>query len=159
MSMRSHAMGLGAALLVLGIAAAVLASGALGRAEGDGTMPDLVMSASGCSTSTLRIAATAERMIRVANEAHEPMVLSVPTIEIAIEVPAGGEADVKLHPYISGDYALYCVQEAAHAAAGGITGTAFVCSLDDRRLAVLPRKVVHRREAGTAPPTPPCGRR
>ena len=26
-------------------------------------------------------------------------------------------------------------------------------------LAVLPRKVVHRREAGTAPPTPPCGRR
>ena len=27
------------------------------------------------------------------------------------------------------------------------------------RLGVLPRKVVHRREAGTAPPTPPCGRR
>ena len=26
-------------------------------------------------------------------------------------------------------------------------------------LDVLPRKVVHRREAGTAPPTPPCGRR
>ena len=26
-------------------------------------------------------------------------------------------------------------------------------------LAVLPRNVVHRREAGTVPPTPPCGRR
>ena len=26
-------------------------------------------------------------------------------------------------------------------------------------LAVLPRNVVHRREAGTAPPRPPCGRR
>ena len=26
-------------------------------------------------------------------------------------------------------------------------------------LVVLPRNVVHRREAGTAPPTPPCGRR
>ena len=26
-------------------------------------------------------------------------------------------------------------------------------------LAVVPRNVVHRREAGTAPPTPPCGRR
>ena len=28
-----------------------------------------------------------------------------------------------------------------------------------RYLDVLPRNVVHRREAGTAPPTPPCGRR
>ena len=26
-------------------------------------------------------------------------------------------------------------------------------------LGVLPRNVVHRREAGTAPPRPPCGRR
>ena len=30
---------------------------------------------------------------------------------------------------------------------------------DQAELVVLPRKVVHRREAGTAPPTPPCGRR
>ena len=30
---------------------------------------------------------------------------------------------------------------------------------DVLELAVVPRNVVHRREAGTAPPTPPCGRR
>ena len=30
---------------------------------------------------------------------------------------------------------------------------------DAWRLVVLPRKVVHRREKGTAPPPPPCGRR
>ena len=30
---------------------------------------------------------------------------------------------------------------------------------EQTELAVLPRKVIHRREAGTAPPTPPCGRR
>ena len=34
-----------------------------------------------------------------------------------------------------------------------------VDELGRRWLAVLPRNVVHRREAGTAPPTPPCGRR
>ena len=37
--------------------------------------------------------------------------------------------------------------------------TARSCPRGSHGLGVLPRKVVHRREAGTAPPTPPCGRR
>ncbi len=38
-------------------------------------------------------------------------------------------------------------------------GVRSVIRLRGCQLAVLPRDVVHRREAGTAPPTPPCGRR
>ena len=109
MSKRSYVIVLGTALVALGIVAAGFAIGTRGGGGEDGTTAEVVMSSSGCGASTVRVPAAAARMIRVVNEAQEPMVLSVPTISLAVAVPAGGRAEVALHRYISGDYSLYCV--------------------------------------------------
>ncbi len=68
-----------------------------------------------------------------------------------------GEADHGLRPEPARparDRRVGCVVGLARARAA-----AQPAEHDEPALGVLPRKVVHRREAGTAPPTPPCGRR
>ena len=137
MSSRSLLVGIVAVLVVLGAGAAALGRGwSGGRAEGGAAR--LVLSSAGCAPSTVRIAADGEPVIHVTNEADESMVLSVPKFALAVAVPGGGDAIVELPRYIMGDFALFCVTDAAHASAGGHTsGTALVCGLDDARLSPL----------------------
>jgi hypothetical protein len=159
---RTLVMSIAAVLLAIGVGAGALIGGWRGdRAEGAAR---LVLSSSGCSASTVRIAADGEPVIHVANEADEAMVISVPKFALAVAVPAGREARVELPRYIMGDFALFCVTDAAHAAAGGHTsGNALVCGLDNIQLAPVAltagRLVIepHDRLLEVVPPTPPAG--
>jgi hypothetical protein len=160
---QSRLLGLAVLLLALGVGAVALASvWPDGRA--DAGVERLVLSASGCSDSTVRIAADAEPVIHLANEAAEPMVVSVPKFALAVAVRAGRDAVVELPRYIMGDFALFCVTDVAHAAAGGHTSsTGLVCGLDDARLApvalTVGRLVIepHNRILEVLPQGPPSG--
>ncbi|MDA0256333.1 MAG: hypothetical protein O3C25_01130 [Chloroflexi bacterium] len=135
MPTRSLLVGIAGALIALAVGAAALAGVWQGGHADDGATR-LVLSSAGCAPSTVRIASDDEPAIHVANEGSESMVISVPKFALAVAVPGGGEAVVQLPRYIMGDFALFCVADAAHASAGGHTSsTALVCGLDDARLA------------------------
>ncbi|GAB4425001.1 MAG: cupredoxin domain-containing protein [Chloroflexi bacterium OHK40] len=94
---------------------------------------DVTITSEGCSTSELFLAKTREPVLRVANRASAPMVLTVPTMNEWISVPPGAEAEFELPRYIMGRFDFFCLGEAEHTELSG--GNPFLCALEPAEVA------------------------
>lgn len=122
-------------LAVLAIAIALVARQWLQLATPAGpaasTASDIAIGAAGCAPTQIGVAAIQATRLSVVNQAAEPMVLTIPSLDLMITLAPGQRGGLELPALPSGSYGFACLSASAHAKLLADTARgAFVCGLD-----------------------------
>ncbi|MGC8952500.1 cupredoxin domain-containing protein [Chloroflexus sp.] len=98
---------------------------------------DLTLNTGGCMPSSITLPPTHEPMLTIHNTAHEAMVVSIPVMDLWIEVAPRDSGVLELPRYIMGTFDLFCLSAADHRALGG--DNPFLCVLEPDELRPVSR--------------------
>jgi hypothetical protein len=92
---------------------------------------DITIGAAGCAPAEIDIAAIQDTQLSVVNQAAEPMVLTIPSLDQMITLAPGQRGSLSLPALPSGSYGFACLSASAHSQLIADTARgAFVCGLD-----------------------------
>ncbi|ACL23629.1 cupredoxin domain-containing protein [Chloroflexus aggregans] len=101
------------------------------------TAVDLTLNTGGCTPNSITLPPTHEPTLTIRNIAHEAMVVSIPVMDLWIEVAPRDSGALELPRYIMGTFDLFCLSAADHRALGG--DNPFLCVLEPDELRPVSR--------------------
>lgn len=92
---------------------------------------DIAIDAAGCAPAQIGVAAIQATRLSIVNQAAEPMVLTIPSLDQMITLEPGQRGALELPALPSGSYGFACLSASAHSQLLADTARgAFVCGLD-----------------------------